>query len=142
MPTEQESFWNANSYAVVTDKSKPAMKWTINALNKKGKRVSVVDMSDDPEEGTFKSVSELPEGIENMVIGLTKSEPANVLSELENSNIKRYWVHQATNTPKVEEWCGATNKDCSTGKCPMMYLSEGIGMHTIHRGINKLRGKY
>ncbi|HLB72089.1 MAG: hypothetical protein OIN88_13035 [Candidatus Methanoperedens sp.] len=42
---EQESFWNAQSFAVITDSTKPAMKWTVDELTKKGKKVYVVDMS-------------------------------------------------------------------------------------------------
>ena len=35
--TEQESFWENESFVVVTDRSKPAMKWTIEELEKKRK---------------------------------------------------------------------------------------------------------
>jgi hypothetical protein len=42
--SEQESFWNQECFAVITDKTKPAMKLTIDELASRGKRVYVVDM--------------------------------------------------------------------------------------------------
>jgi hypothetical protein len=29
-----------------------------------------------------------------------------------------------------------------TGRCPMMYLGHGVSIHTMHREIAKLIGKY
>ena len=74
---EQESFWNAGCLAVITDKSKPAMKWTIDELTKRGKKVYVIDMSDKPDKGTLQNVSELPSGVDCAVIGVTKRDPAD-----------------------------------------------------------------
>jgi hypothetical protein len=42
--SEQESFCNQECFAVITDKTKPAMKLTIDELASRGKRVYVVDM--------------------------------------------------------------------------------------------------
>jgi len=69
MPTEQESFWDADSYVVITDRTKPAMKWTIQELKRSGKNVYTIDLSEKPEEGALRNVSELPDGIQRAVIG-------------------------------------------------------------------------
>ncbi len=50
--SEQESFWESECFAVVTDKTKPAMKWTIDELASRGKRVYIVDISGEPDQGT------------------------------------------------------------------------------------------
>lgn len=144
MATEQESFWEVGSFVVVTDKTKPAMKLTIKELKKQGKKVHVVDMSDKPEEGTLNSASEIPEGLDAAVIGLTKSEPAKVMKVIEKKGIKKIWIHQKTDTPEVEKRCKGSHIECITGRCPMMYLSQGqgISIHRLHGGINKLTGKY
>ena len=34
---ERENFWNAKSFVVVTDHTKPALKWAISELKKRGK---------------------------------------------------------------------------------------------------------
>lgn len=142
MPTKQESFWGAESFVVVTDKTKPAMKMTIKELKKLNKKVHVVDMSDSPDEGSLKNASELPEGLDAAVIGITKSEPAEVMKAVEEKGIKNIWIHQRTDTPETEKRCKESEIECIFGRCPMMYLSQGFGMHSIHRRINKIRGKY
>jgi len=48
--SEQESFWDAECFVVVTDKTKPAMKLTIDELTARGKKIYVVDMSDTPDK--------------------------------------------------------------------------------------------
>ena len=113
---EQESFWNAESFAVITDSTKPAMKWTVDELTKKGKKVYVVDMSGSPDKDALHNIYNLPSGVENAVIGVTTSNPADVMADLEKKGI--------------------------TGRCPVMYLAHGFNIHTMHRGISKLFGKY
>ena len=140
MTTEQESFLSAERLAVITDKTKPAMKWTINELTSRGKKVYVVDISDKPDSGTLQNVSLLPSGVENAIIGVTGVNPADVMQELEKKGIKKFWVHWRTETPEVIKRCAQVQ--CITGKCPMMYLAHGLSIHTAHRGVAKLMGKY
>lgn len=83
MPKEEESFWDAGSFAVITDRTKPAMKWTVNELTGRGKKVHVIGISDEPDTGAPKNISELPTGIESAVIGVTKVNPADIVADLE-----------------------------------------------------------
>jgi len=115
--SEQESFWNAGSLAVITDKSKP-------------------------DKGTLQNVSELPSGVDCAVIGVTKRDPADAMEILENKGIKKFWIHWRTETPEVKKRCSGSQIQCITGRCPMMYLGHGINIHTMHRGFAKLMGKY
>lgn len=139
---EQESFWDAECFVVITDKTKPAMKLTIDELASRGKKVYVVDMSDKPDEGTFQNVSELPADVDCAVIGLTKIDPVNVIEDLEKKGINRCWIHWRTETPDAKEKCAELHMQCITGRCPMMYLGHDLSIHTMHRGIAKLLGKY
>jgi predicted CoA-binding protein len=140
--SEQESFWNAGSFVVVTDKTKPAMKWTIDELTKRGKKVYVVDRSGKPDKGALQDVSELPPGVDCAVIGVTRMNPADAMEGLENKGINKFWIHWMTQTPEVEKRIEESQIQCITGRCPMMYLGYGINIHTLHRGIAKLMGKY
>jgi predicted CoA-binding protein len=140
--SEQESFWNAGSFAVITDKTKPAMKWTIDELTKREKKVYVVDMSDKPDKGALQDISELPPGVDCAVIGVTRMNPANAMEGLEKKNINKFWIHWMTETPEVEKRREGSQIQCITGRCPMMYLGHGINIHTLHRSIAKLMGKY
>jgi hypothetical protein len=69
--SEQESFWDAECFVVITDKTKPAMKLTIDEMASRGKKVHVVDMSDTPDKGTIQSISELPSDVDRAIIGVT-----------------------------------------------------------------------
>jgi predicted CoA-binding protein len=140
--SEQESFWNAGSFAVITDRTKPAMKWTIDELTKRGKKVYVVDISGKPDKGTMQNISELPSGVDCAVIGVTSKNPAEAMEGLENKGINKFWIHWRTETPDVEKRRNGSQILCITGRCPMMYLGHGLNIHAMHRGIAKLMGKY
>ncbi|MBE0523897.1 MAG: CoA-binding protein [Methanosarcinales archaeon] len=128
MKTEQELFWDADRFAVVTDNTKPAMKWAIKELTKLGKDVYAVDISKDPAKGTLQNVSELPEGIERAIIGVTTTQPADVMDALKAQGINNVWIHWMTETPEVKEKCGESQIHCISGKCPMMYLGHGLSI--------------
>ena len=142
MKTEQELFWDADRFEVVTDNTKPAMKWAIKELTKLGKDVYAVDISKDPAKGTLQNVSELPEGIERAIIGVTTTQPADVMDALKTQGINNVWIHWMTETPEVKEKCGESQIHCISGRCPMMYLGHGLSIHTLHKGFAKLIGKY
>lgn len=140
--SERESFWDAETFAFVTDQTKPAMKWAISKLKKSGKKVYVVDLSEKPEPGSLKTVSELPEGLECAVLGVTKSEPADQISALKAKGINRIWIHWKTETEKAKETCKADGLECLTEHCPMLYLGSGFSIHGLHRVIAKIKGTY
>ncbi len=139
---EQESFWDSKSFAVVTDKTKPAMKLTLDELASRGKRVYVIDVSDKPDGGTLHSISELPADVDSAVIGLTKTNPAGAIEALAKKGIRKFWIHWRTETPEAMARCTELQAQCVTGRCPMMYLSLGFSVHTLHRGAARLFGKY
>jgi hypothetical protein len=139
---DQESFWNAKSFVVVTDKTKPAMKMTIDNLASIGRKVYVVDMSDKPDDGTFQRVSDIPSGADRAVIGITKSNPADVIEVLKKRGIRKFWIHWRTETPESRQKCSEPQMQCIAGRCPMMYLSKGLNIHTMHGSLMKLLGKY
>jgi predicted CoA-binding protein len=140
--SEQESFWNAGSFAVITDKTKPAMKWTIDELTKRGKKVYVVDMSGKTDKETFHDISEIPPIVDCAVIGVTRTNPADAMEGLEKKGINKFWIHWMTQTPEVKMRREGSEIQCITGRCPMMYLGHGLNIHTLHRGIAKLMGSY
>jgi predicted CoA-binding protein len=137
---EHESFWENNSFAIVTDKTKPAMKLTMNELARIGKRVYVVDLSDCPGKEMMRSISDIPSDIDCAVIGLKKENTENAIVELNKKGIKKCWVHWRTQTLQAKQKGEQLQMQCITGRCPMMYLSRGLNIHTIHRSLaNSMR---
>lgn len=139
---EQDSFWENNSFAIITDKTKPAMKLTIDELTRRGKRVYVVDLSDSPEKETMRLISDLPSYVDCAIIGLKKENTENAIIELNKKGIKKCWIHWRTQTDQAKQKCKEHQMQCIFGKCPMMYLSRGLNIHTMHASLAKLLGKY
>lgn len=140
--SDWEKFWNADVFAVITDNTKPAMKWTASELKKLGKKVYVVDLSEKPDPGYLKNVSELPGGLDRAIIGITKSEPANLIPALKEKGTKKVWVHWKTETEKAFGACKEENLEYLAGRCPMLYLGSGLSIHGVHRTIAKMTGNY
>jgi len=76
------------------------------------------------------------------VIGVTKTRPEDVVDALEQKGIKEIWLYWMTETPEAQEKCRDYNMHLITGRFPMMYLGHGVSIHTMHREIAKLLGKY
>lgn len=139
---DRENFWEAQTFAIITDRTKPAMKWTASELKKRGKKVYVVDLSENPDPDSFTDVAALPSGIDRVIIGVTKTEPGNIIPFLVEKSVKNIWLHFNINTEKAVDTCQKLRLKCMTGYCSMMYLGSGLSMHGIHRGIAKITGKY
>lgn len=139
---DREKFWDTQTFAIITDRTKPAMKWAASELKSRGKKVYVVDLSENPDPGSLTDVAALPSGVDRVVIGVTKIEPGNLIPLLKKKGIKKVWLHWNTDTEKAVEACQKQGFKCMTGYCPMMYLGHGLSMHGVHRGIAKLIGKY
>lgn len=140
--SEQEEFWNADCFVVITDKTKPAMKLTIDELIRRSKKVYVVDLSESPDNSAFRKISDIPAGAENAVIGLTKIDASETIQGLKEKGIRKCWIHWRTETPEVKESCMKSQIPFIEGRCPMMYLSHGFSIHAIHGSLAKLFGKY
>lgn len=140
--SEREKFWDAETFAIITDRTKPAMKWTALELKNRGKKVYLVDLSEKPDPDSLKDISSLPSGINHAVIGITKTEPADLIPLLRERGANRIWLHWTTETEKALETCRELNLECMTEHCPMIYLGNGLSIHGVHRAIAKITGKY
>lgn len=140
--SDWEKFWDGQTFAIITDHTKPAMKWAISELNDQGKKVYVVDLSEKPDPDSFKAPEALPSGIDRAVIGITKTEPGDLIHSLKEKGVGKIWLHWKTDTEKAKEACREMGIECLIEHCPMMYLGSGLSIHGIHREIAKMAGKY
>ena len=139
---DRENFWDAQTFAVITDRTKPAMEWTVSELKNRDKEVYIADLSEKPDPDSLKDIAELPSGLDRVIIGITKTEPGDIIPLLAEKNVKNIWLHFNTDTEKVVDTCQKLGLKCMTGYCSMMYLGSGLSMHGIHRGVAKIMGKY
>ncbi|WP_342305470.1 hypothetical protein [Methanolobus sp. ZRKC5] len=142
MVTKQEEFWARDNFLVITDGTKPAIKWTIDELKKREKTVCVLDFSDKPVEGSIQEISAVPDSVENVVIGVTKREPARIIEKMAERGISDFWVHWKTDTCDVNHLEYEPGLNIITGRCPMMYLGSSASMHGFHRFVARALGKY
>lgn len=140
--SDREKFWDAETFAIITDHTKPAMKWTASELKNRGKKVYLVDLSEKPDPGSLKDVTSLPSGITTAVIGVTKTEPGDLVPLLREKGASKIWLHWTTETEKALQTCQKLKLECVTGYCPMMYLGGGLSIHGVHRMIAKMTRKY
>ncbi|HPS91863.1 MAG TPA: CoA-binding protein [Methanothrix sp.] len=140
--SDQESFWEKSSFVVVTDKTKPAMKLTIDELQRMGKKVYVVDLSGSPDQGTVHRTQDIPSNLDCAIVGLQKEKTENAIIELKKKGILRCWIHWRTETDQAKERCAQLQMQYIAGKCPMMYLSHGLNIHTIHAWLSGLHEKH
>jgi hypothetical protein len=140
--SDREKFWDAQTFAIITDHTKPAMKWTASKLISRGKKVYVLEISEKTDPHALLNVSSLPPGIDSAVIGVTKTEPGDLIPLLEEKGIRNVWLHWNTETQKAVDTCQKLGLRFITGHCPMMYLDNGFNMHGIHRRIAKIMGNY
>lgn len=139
---DRENFWEAQTFAIITDGTKPAMKWAASELRSRGKKIYLADLSEKPDPDFLKDIAALPSGIDRVVIGITKTEPGDIIPLLVGISVKNVWLHWNTETEKAVDSCQKLGLKYMTGYCPMMYLGSGLSMHGIHRGVAKIRGKY
>ncbi|RNI14861.1 hypothetical protein EFE42_02810 [Methanohalophilus sp. RSK] len=136
MDNEREEFWEKQSFVIITDNTKPAMKYTIDELTKRGKEVYIFDLSTNPDKGDIKSVDDIPDNVENTVLGITTSDPADFVQALKNRGFSNFWIHWRTETPGIEKMRDP-DIQIIKGKCPMMYLGKDFSIHGLHRSIAK-----
>ncbi|MDG6244070.1 MAG: hypothetical protein QCH31_06720 [Methanolobus sp.] len=142
MAMKQEEFWERDNFLIVTDGTKPAIKWTIDELRKRGKNIHVLDYSEKPAEGSIQDIPSVPAGVRNVIIGITKKDPSGVIRELVERGISDYWVHWKTDTNDVRDLESEPELNIITGRCPMMYLGSSASIHGFHRFVAKMFGKY
>ncbi|MCL7410762.1 MAG: CoA-binding protein [Methanosarcinaceae archaeon] len=118
------------------------MKWAANEIRKRGKNVYLVNLSNKSDPDALNDISEIPGDIHAAIIGITKTEPADVVRSLKDKGVNKMWIHCNTETPKVKEMLDDPEVEYITGKCPMMYLGSGLSIHGVHREVAKLIGKY
>ena len=120
MPSNYETFWTHQRYAVIGDSRKSTFpKLTYNGLKANGKTPYAVDpgaerIENDP---AYPSLDSLPQPVEAAVLEVPKEESATWVKHVADAGI-----------------------NARHGSCAVMYLQGGY--HSIHKWINKLIGKY
>jgi predicted CoA-binding protein len=145
MASDYERFWEHESYAVVGHSAKKSFpKLTYRGLKKLGKKVFPVDPSVPEIDGdkTSPDLSSLPDPVDAVVLELPKGETKDWVAKVAEAGIKHLWMHMQSDTPEAIALAAEKGIQFRTGTCAVMYVTPGLSFHSIHRWIDKARGKY
>ncbi len=145
MPSDYETFWQFERYAVVGHSTKrPFPRLTYGALKNNQKTVYPVDPSASTVEkdATFADLSALPGPVDAVVIEVPKEESQSWVQKAADAGIKNVWLHMKTDTPEALATAKANGIHLRRGTCAVMYLTHGFSPHAVHGFIMKLMKKY
>ncbi len=145
MPSEYETFWQFERYAVVGHSAKrPFPRLTYGGLKKNKKTVYAVDpsVSSIDNDPTFADLSALPGPIDAVVIEVPKAETHSWVEKASDAGIENVWLHMNTDTPEALATAQERGLHLRKGTCAVMYLNRGFSPHAIHGFIMKLMKRY
>jgi predicted CoA-binding protein len=145
MASDFETFWQKSSYAVVGHEAKknfPVL--TYRGLKQLGKSVYAVDPSAEEIEGdrAYSDLAGLPEKVEAVVLEVPKEETRDWVARVAEAGVEDLWIHMGRETPEALELAKEKGINVRSGTCAVMYVSAGFTLHSIHKWIMKLAGKY
>lgn len=88
----------------------------------------------------FRSVAELPQGVESLLIMTPRSQTAAVVREAKAKGIVNIWIQQMSDTPEAIAELAGTGINLITGECIMMH-HQPTGLHKFHRALRKMFGR-
>jgi predicted CoA-binding protein len=145
MPSNYETFWSHERYAVVGHAQKKSFpKLTYGGLKKLGKTVFAVDPSTTSIEGdtAYPDLEALPDKIDAVVLEVPKEETCHWVAKAADVGVKDLWIHAGTDTPEALAVAADKGMNARHGTCAVMYVTPGLTFHSIHRFVMKITGKY
>jgi len=145
MPSEHESFWQFDRYAVVGHSAKrPFPRLTYAALKKNGKTVYAVDPSASQidQDPAYTDLDSLPGAVDAIVLELPKDETPAWIDKAADVGVKHVWLHMGTDSPEALSVAGKRDVQLLKGTCAVMYLEHGFSPHKLHGWVMKLLKKY
>ncbi|OFY59718.1 MAG: hypothetical protein A2Y87_12445 [Bacteroidetes bacterium RBG_13_46_8] len=112
-------------------------------LRKRGYEVYPVNPK-TPEiagEKCYSSVSELPAGIDRLLILTPKQQTDAVLREAAKKGITRVWVQQLSETKDTLKIAEENHLDLISRKCIFMFVDPVTSIHKFHRTLLKWFGR-
>ena len=77
-----------------------------------------------------------------MVIEVPPAETAGWVARAAAAGVRQVWIHAGCETPEALEIARREGLEVITGHCAVMYLSQGLSVHAIHRWLVRRAGKY
>lgn len=115
-----------------------------NHLKANGYSVYPVNISGGiyQEEKLYKNLAEIKNTIDGVVTVVPPAETEKVLKDVVGLGIRNVWMQQGSESKRCIEYCKENNLDVAQGECILMFTEPVKSIHSLHRWIWKLIGKY
>ena len=90
----------------------------------------------DFEKNEFKTLAELPEGINHLLVLTNPLQTVSVIKQAIKKGIANIWIQQKSETPEALELCREHHINLVYNHCIFMF-TQPEGMHKFHYGMKK-----
>ena len=141
-----EAFINAKTLAVAgVSRSSTKFGTTIyKDLKSRGFKVYGINPNLEQIDGDkcYPSMSELPAGVDGVVICLPPQISAQVMRDAVAAGIDKIWLQQGAQSAETAKAARDLGVNPVQGKCILMYAGEVKSIHGFHKFFAKLFGQY
>jgi predicted CoA-binding protein len=116
----------------------------LRELREKGDKVLPVHHQVEMIDGErcFPDLKSLPERVGAVIICVPPAQSEQILKQAVETGITRVWLQKGAESYKVLRFCESHNLTTVEGQCILMFAEPVKSVHSVHRWIWKLIGKY
>ena len=90
----------------------------------------------------YNSISMIDDKIDGVITVVPPSETEIVVQEANSLGIKNIWMQQGSESKNAIKFCDENGISLVHNECIMMFVEPVKSIHSFHRWLNKLVGKY
>jgi len=102
-------------------------------------RINPNFVTNNTSKNEFKSVSDLPEGVNSLLVLTNPAQTLSVVKQAIDRGIKNIWIQQKSETPEAIALCRANELNLIYNHCIFMF-THPEGMHKFHYNLKKFFG--
>lgn len=141
-----EEFLSHKDIAVigVSSKGKGFGVTVYNHLKKAGYKVVGINKNGGKigQDVLYKNLYEIPVKVDAVVTVIPPVETEKIVNDLIKLSIKQIWMQQGSESENAIKYCVDNGINVIAGECIMMFAEPVESIHSFHRWLNKLFGKY
>ena len=93
-------------------------------------------------EHLYKSIKDIKNPLDGIITVVPPKVTEMIVEEANQLGIKKIWMQQGSESQTAINFCNANGIDVVYGECIMMFSEPVKSMHSFHRWLWKLLGKY
>ncbi|MFN3873139.1 MAG: CoA-binding protein [Ignavibacterium sp.] len=123
-----------NGFGVAVYKHLKNAGYNVFGVNKNGGKTD--------DEMLFHSLSNIPSKVDAVVTVIPPFETEKIIDEMIKLSINQVWMQQGSESELAKEKCISNGINVIFGECILMFAEPVKSIHSFHRWINKIIGKY